>query len=118
MTAARYGNDQPDSARRPTLLYMPGTGVGGGSFWSYEFYAGGPTPYVRSDSALRLQVRRGPQRVFTTAEFADSLAARGFGVRRVAVFPYFHVSQLSYAFLNRDTRAGTLVPYVLAEVNE
>lgn len=118
MTAARYVNEQSDSTHRLTLLYMPGTGVGGGSFWSYEFYASSPTRYVRSDSVLRVHIRRGPQRVFTTAEFADSLAARGFDVRRVAVFPYYHVSQLSYSFLNRDTRAGTLVPYVLAEVNE
>ena len=118
MTAARYVNDQPNSARLPTLLYMPGTGVGGGSFWSYEFYAGGPTRFVRSDSALRVAVRRGPQQLFTTAEFADSLAARGFGVRRLAVFPYYHVSQLSYAFLNRDTRAATLQPYVLATISE
>lgn len=118
MTAARYVNDQPGLAQRPTLLYMPGTGVGGGSFWSYEFYASGPTRYVRSDSALRLWVRPGPQRVFTTTEFADALVARGFGIRRVAVFPYYHVSQLSYAFLNRDTRAGTLLPYVLAEVSQ
>ena len=118
MTAARYVNDQPGSARQATLLYMPGTGVGGGSFWSYEFYASGPTRYVRSDSALRIQVRRGPQRVFTTAELADSLTARGFGVRRIAIFPYYHVSQLSYAFLNRDTRAGTLLPYVMVEIKE
>lgn len=118
MTAARYVNDQPGSAQRPTLLYMPGTGVGGGSFWTYEFYAGGPTRYVRSDSALRVSVRRGPQRVFTTAGLADSLRARGFGVRRVAVFPYYHVSKLTYAFLDRDTRAKTLLPYVVIEVNE
>lgn len=118
MTAARYANDQPNLVQRPTLLYMPGTGVGGGSFWSYEFYAKNPTRYVRSDSALREQLQRGSQRVFTTAEFADSLATRGFGVRRLAVFPYYHVSKLSYAFLNRDTRAGTLLPYVLTEVKQ
>ena len=116
MTAARYVNGQPGPAQ-PTLLYMPGTGVGGGSFWSYEFYASGPTRYVRSDSALRAQVRRGPQRAFTTAELADSLTARGFGVRRVAIFPYYHVSKLSYAFLNSDTRAGTLLPYVLVSIS-
>ena len=118
MTAARYVNDQPAPAQRPTLLYMPGTGVGGGSFWSYEFYASGPTRYVRSDSAMRHQVRRGPQRVFTTAELADSLMTRGFTVRRLAVFPYYHVSRLSYAFLKRETRAKTLIPYVLAEVRQ
>ncbi|GAB3641502.1 ArnT family glycosyltransferase [Spirosoma arcticum] len=118
MTAARYVNDQPGTALRPTLLYMPGTGVGGGSFWSYEFYASGPTQYVRSDSALRVHVQRGPQRVFTSAEFADSLATRGLSVQRVAVFPYYHVSKLTYAFLNSDTRAGTLLPYVVVSVSE
>jgi hypothetical protein len=118
MTAARYVNEQPSSAQRQTLLFMPGTGVGGGSFWTYQFYASGPTHYVRSDSALRGDVQRGPQRVFATAESADTLAAHGFAVRRLAMFPYYHVSQLSYAFLNRDTRASTLSPYVLVEVNE
>jgi hypothetical protein len=118
MTAARYVNDQPGMAQRPTLLYMPGTGVGGGSFWSYEFYASGPAQYVRSDSVLRIHVQRGPQRVFTSAEFADSLATRGFSVQRVAVFPYYHVSKLTYAFLNSDTRPGTLLPYVVVLVSE
>jgi hypothetical protein len=118
MTAARYVNEQPRPVQRPTLLYMPGAGVGGGSFWTYEFYASGPARYVRSDSVLQIQLQQSPQRVFTTAELADSLVARGFGVRRMAVFPYYHVSQLSYTFLNRDTRATTLLPYVLAEVNK
>ncbi|HLL94708.1 MAG TPA: glycosyltransferase family 39 protein [Spirosoma sp.] len=117
MAAARYVNEQPGPAQRPTLLYMPGMGVGGGSFWTYEFYANGPTRYVRSDSALQVQLQRSPQRVFTTAELFDSLVARGFDVRRIAVFPYYHVSQLSYAFINSDTRSTTLLPYVLAEVN-
>ncbi|MDB5239885.1 MAG: glycosyl transferase, partial [Spirosoma sp.] len=111
MMAARYVNEQPGLVQHPTLLYMPGTGVGGGSFWSYEFYARGQTRYARSDSVLLVQLQRGPQPVFTTAELADSLVARGFDVRRMAVFPYYHVSQLSYAFLNRDTRATTLLPY-------
>ena len=118
MTAARYVNEQPNSTQRPTLLFMPGMGVGGGSFWTYQFYSRAPTRYVRSDSAMRVQVRRGPQRVFATAESADTLAAHGFAVRRLAMFPYYHVSQLSYAFMNRDTRASTLSPYVLVEVNE
>jgi 4-amino-4-deoxy-L-arabinose transferase-like glycosyltransferase len=116
MTAARYANVQLMSAQRPTLLYMPGTGVGGGSFWTYEFYAKAPTHYVRSDSALRVQLQRSPQQVFTSAELADSLENRGFGVKSIAVFPYYHVSQLSYAFLNRNTRSGTLSPYVLVTV--
>ena len=118
MTAARYVNGQPNSAQRQTLLFMPGTGVGGGSFWTYQFYANGPTRYVRSDSAMRVDVRSGPHRVFATAELADTLAVHGFAVRRLAMFPYYHVSQLSYTFLNRETRASTLSPYVLVEVNE
>ena len=116
MTAARYANEQPALAQRPTLLYMPGTGVGGGSFWTYEFYAGAPTRYVRSDSALRLQLQQRPQQLFTNAELADSLTSHGFDVQSIAVFPYYHVSQLSYAFLNRSTRSGTLSPYVLVTV--
>ena len=118
MTAARYANEQPHQVQRPTILYEPGTGVGGGSFWSYEFYATTPTQYARTDSALRQQIRTGPKQVFTTAADADSLATRGFTVRRLAVFPYFHVSQLTYEFLNHDTRAQTLLPYVLTEVSE
>lgn len=116
MVAARYANEQPDSQQRPTILYEPGTGVGGGSFWSYEFYAHAPTVYARSDSALRQQIQASPQRVFATATDADGLEMRGFTVRRVAVFPFYHVSQLTYEFLNPNTRSQTLSPYVLAEV--
>ncbi|MFD2571006.1 ArnT family glycosyltransferase [Spirosoma soli] len=116
MTAARYANQQPGLSNRPTILYEPGTGVGGGSFWTYEFYADAPTRYARSDSSLRRQVQSGPKQVFTTAVFADSLVARGFNIRRIAVFPYYHVSVLTYAFLNHETRAQTVEPYVLAEV--
>jgi len=115
-TAARLVNEQPARPRPVTLLYMPGTGVGGGSFWSYEFYASGPARYVRSDSAVQAQLRPGPQLTFTTAADADSLAARGFGIRRLATLPYFHVSTLSYEFINKQTRAKTLEPYVLVQV--
>ncbi|GAB2586963.1 ArnT family glycosyltransferase [Spirosoma areae] len=116
MATAQYVNGQPNLAQRPTVLYEPGTGVGGGSFWTYELYANAPTLYARSDSALRVQVQKAPKQVFTTAELADSLTQRGFQVRRLAVFPYFHVSQLTYDFLNPATRAKTLLPYVLAEI--
>lgn len=114
-TAARAVNTQAGSSKK-TLLYLPGTGVGGGSFWSYEFYADGPTPYVRSDTAMQTQLRRGPQLTFTTAAWADSLSSNGFVVRRLATFPYYHVSTLSYEFLNADTRARTLDVCVLVEV--
>lgn len=117
MTAARYVNEQPDLVQQPVWLYLPGTGVGGGSFWSYEFYATGPTAYVRSDSALRQRLQRGPIMVFTEGVYADSLVSRGFGLRRLAAFPFFHVSTLTGDFLNPDTRPKTLEPYVLAEVS-
>lgn len=117
MAAAQYANAQPDLSKHPTVLYEPGTGVGGGSFWTYEFYANAPTRYARTDSVLRQQIRTGSQQVFTTAVYADSLAMRGFQVRRLAAFPYYHVSQLTYAFLNPATRSQTLLPYVLAEVD-
>ena len=116
MATAQYVNKQPILSKRPTLLYEPGSGVGGGSFWSYEFYAHAPTVYVRSDWAMHQQVSTGSKQVFTTADQADSLTAHGFMVRRLAVFPYYHVSQLTYEFLNPDTRPKTLLPYVLAEV--
>jgi hypothetical protein len=116
MATANYVNEEARLASRPTLLYEPGTGVGGGSFWTYEFYAQAPTSYVRIDSAMRAQVQKAPQQVFTTAEFASSLETHGFRVKRLAMFPYYHVSQLTYEFLNPTTRAKTLSPYVLAEV--
>lgn len=116
MATANYVNEEARLASRPTLLYEPGTGVGGGSFWTYEFYAQAPTSYVRTDSAMRVQVQKAPQQVFTTAEFASSLETHGFRVKRLAMFPYYHVSQLTYEFLNPATRAKTLSPYVLAEV--
>jgi 4-amino-4-deoxy-L-arabinose transferase-like glycosyltransferase len=115
--AADYASNQPTTASQPTILYEPGTGVGGGSFWSYEFYAKAPTQYARTDSALSVQLRTGAQQVFTSAELADSLGNRGFTVRTLAVFPYYHVSQLTYDFLNPATRSQTLSAYVLAEVS-
>ena len=118
MATAQYANGQPKLSPRPTLLYEPGTGVGGGSFWTYEFYANAPTHYVRTDSALRVQLQTGPKQVFATALDADSLAKRGFTVQTVAVFPYYHVSQLTYDFLNPATRSQTILPYVLADVSE
>jgi len=116
MATADYVNADAKLSKRPTVLYEPGTGVGGGSFWTYEFYAQAPTQYIRTDSAMQAQAQKAPQQVFTTAEFADSLEARGFQVKRLAMFPYYHVSQLTYDFLNPDTRAKTLLPYVLVEV--
>ena len=117
-SAALYANAQPALARQPTILYEPGTGVGGGSFWSYEFYADAPTQYARSDSALRTLVQRGPRLTFTTAELADSLSHRGFGVQRLAAFPFYHISQLTADFLNPTTRPQMLSPYVLASISE
>ncbi|GAB3025672.1 ArnT family glycosyltransferase [Spirosoma pulveris] len=116
MAGAQYVNDDTKLAKRPTVLYEPGTGVGGGSFWSYEFYVRSPTIYARSDSALKLQLQSGSRQVFTSGAEADSLESRGFQVKHLAVFPYYHVSQLSYDFLNPATRSQTLEPYVLAEV--
>jgi 4-amino-4-deoxy-L-arabinose transferase-like glycosyltransferase len=116
MAAARYVNNDPKLVKRPTILYEPGTGVGGGSFWTYELYASAPTVYARSDSSLKARLQTGPQQVFTTGEYADSLETRGFQVRHLAVLPYYHVSQLTYEFLNPATRSQTLLPYVLAEV--
>ncbi len=118
MVAARSVNAQPGSTRQITVLHKPGTGPGTGSFWTYEFYTDNPTRYTRTDSALRVAVRNGPQRVFTTAEAADSLTVRGFTVRRVAAFPYYHITKLTYPFLKRSTRAGTLRPYVLVDVRK
>lgn len=115
--AADYANTQPTTANHPTILYEPGTGVGGGSFWSYEFYAHAPTQYARTDSALSTQLQTDNRQVFTSAEFADSLSHRGFTVRTLAVFPYYHISQLTYDFLNPATRSRTLSAYVLADVS-
>ncbi|MFD2935885.1 ArnT family glycosyltransferase [Spirosoma flavum] len=118
MATARYVNTEPKLAKRPTVLYEPGTGVGGGSFWTYEFYAKAPTVYARTDSALRVQVQTESRLVFTTGVYADSLMMRGFRVKRLAMFPYYHVSQLTYPFLNPTTRSQTLLHYVLAEVSQ
>jgi 4-amino-4-deoxy-L-arabinose transferase-like glycosyltransferase len=117
MAAAQYVNANPDLARQQTWLYEPGTGVGSGSYWSYEFYARGATPYVRSDSALRDLIKTGPKRIFAEGPFVDALSKNDFMIQPVAVFPYFPVSRLSYSFLNLATRNQTLQPYVLVEVS-
>ncbi|QKZ12846.1 ArnT family glycosyltransferase [Spirosoma sp. KUDC1026] len=118
MAAAQHVNENPALARQQTWLYEPGTGVGGGSYWSYEFYANGSAPYVRSDSALRALVSTGPKRIFADGPFIDALSKNDFIVQPLAVFPYFPVSRLSYPFLNYATRNQTLQPYVLVEVSE
>ncbi|GAB3943963.1 hypothetical protein GCM10028805_10940 [Spirosoma harenae] len=117
MVAARYTNELPKTSQRPTILYEPGTGVGGGSFWSYELYTEMPTYYARNDTALKKQIQSGRNQIFTSAEEADSLAHRGFPLRTLAVFPYYHISELTYDFLNPATRSKTLAPYILAEID-
>jgi hypothetical protein len=113
MVAADYANARPD-LQRTTWFY--GGSTYGESSWSYEYYTHQPTHYIYADSTLRRAAQQGPVQVLTTPVYADSLTQRGFQVRRLATFPYYHVSQLTGAFLNPATRPGTLKAYILAEV--
>lgn len=113
MMAADYTNARP-ALHRTTWFY--GGAIYGESSWSYEYYTNHPTHYVYADSTLRRATRQGPVQVLTTPTYADSLTRQGFQVRRLALFPYYHVSQLTGAFLNPATRPGTLKAYILAEV--
>ena len=113
MVAAEYTNSRPE-LRQTTWFY--GGSTYGESSWSYEYYTNHPTHYIYADSTLRRATATGPVQVLTTPAYADSLTRNGFQVRRLALFPYYHVSQLTLAFLNPTTRPGTLRAYVLAEV--
>jgi hypothetical protein len=113
MVAAEYTNSRPEF-HRTTWFY--GGSTYGESSWSYEYYTHQPTRYIYADSTLRQATRKGPVQVLTTPPYADSLTRQGFQVRRLATFPYYHVSQLTAAFLNPATRPGTLKAYILAEV--
>lgn len=113
MVAAEYTNSRPEF-HRTTWFY--GGSTYGESSWSYEYYTHQPTRYVYADSTLREAVRKGPVQVLTTPPYADSLTRQGFQVRRLATFPYYHVSQLTGAFLTPATRPSTLKAYILAEV--
>lgn len=113
MVAADYANTRP-ALQRTTWFY--GGDTYGESSWSYEYYTRQPTHYIYTDSTLQQAIRTGPVQVLTTAPYADSLTRQGFQVRRLATFPYYHVSQLTGTFLNPATRASTLKAYILAEV--
>ncbi|XWW46475.1 glycosyltransferase family 39 protein [Fibrella sp. USSR17] len=113
MVAADYTNARPE-LHRTTWFY--GGSTYGESSWSYEYYTKHPTHYVYADSTLRRAAATGPVQVLTTPSYADSLTANGFQVRRLATFPYYHVSQLTGTFLNPATRPSTLKAYILAEV--
>jgi 4-amino-4-deoxy-L-arabinose transferase-like glycosyltransferase len=113
MVAAEYTNARPDWT---DTTYLYGFQTFGESSWTYEYYTQHPVQYVYQDSTLRRLSQTAPVKVFTTAIYADSLAQRGFSVKRIASFPYYRVSQLSAQFLNPATRPQTLKAYVLAEV--
>jgi len=113
MVAAEYTNSRPE-LHRTTWFY--GGSTYGESSWSYEYYTNHPTHYVYADSTLRRAAAAGPVQVLTTPSYADSLTATGFQVRRLATFPYYHISQLTGTFLNPATRPSTLKAYILAEV--
>ncbi|MBO0931640.1 ArnT family glycosyltransferase [Fibrella aquatilis] len=113
MVAAEYTNARP-ALQQTTYLY--GFQTFGESSWTYEYYTQHPTHYIYQDSTLRRLTNTAPVQVLTTAVYADSLAAKGFTVRRIASFPYYRVSQLSAQFINPATRPQTLKAYVLAEV--
>ncbi|MBO0935360.1 glycosyl transferase [Fibrella sp. HMF5335] len=113
MVAAQYTNARPDWTG---TTYLYGFQTFGESSWTYEYYTRHPTQYVYQDSTLRRLTQTAPVHVFTTAVYADSLANKGFNVRRIASFPYYRVSQLSAQFLNPATRPQTLKAYVLARV--
>ena len=113
MVAAEYTNARPDWTG---TTYLYGLQTFGESSWTYEYYTQHPVQYIYQDSTLRQLSKTAPVKVFTTAIYADSLAQRGFSVKRIALFPYYRVSQLSARFLNPVTRPQTLKAYVLAEV--
>ncbi|RYF65876.1 MAG: glycosyl transferase, partial [Cytophagaceae bacterium] len=113
MVAADYANTRPD-LQRTTWFY--GGDTYGESSWSYEYYTKQPTHYIYADSTLKRVTQQGPVQVLTTPVYADSLTKQGFRVRRLATFPYYHVSQLTGTFLNPATRPSTLKAYILAEV--
>ena len=113
MVAAEYANARP-ALQQTTYLY--GLQTFGESSWTYEYYTQHPTHYIYQDSTLHRLTKTAPVQVLTTAIYADSLAAKGFTVKRIASFPYYRVSQLSATFINPATRPQTLKAYVLAEV--
>ncbi len=107
MEAARFINRE-NTAAAPVGTY-------GDPSYSFDFYLNQPLTY-HTDSTLRQQTRQRPAWVFLTAADADTLVHKGFRLRKLGTFSYFHVSQPSGEFLNKNTRASVLTPYVVAEV--
>lgn len=94
---------------RPVAIYRH-------NFYSYDFFLQHPIQYYEQDSVLASAARYQPLWVFTDRQNADSLARKGFSVRPLAEFSYYHITKPSLPFLNAQTRDSVTTPYVVAEI--
>lgn len=86
--------------------------------YSFEFYLDQPVHYWRNPDTLQTAASRQPVIVFTRPERLDSLQQQGWTVKQLKSFSYFHVSQLKGSFLDHETRASAVEPFVVAEVRK
>jgi hypothetical protein len=102
--AAFYANRLPPG--EPVGLY-------GEDSYSFAFYTKAPVHYWQLTDLQNTLV---PVLIFTRRDLLDSLRAGGLAVEALHDFPHFHISQLTGAFINYNTRETATTAFALARI--
>jgi hypothetical protein len=94
------------------VVYMPARGS---QSWSLEFYSKQHVKAIDIDNPIRIDADH-QALFFVQSGIYDRLLAKGYKVKILEEFPYYHISQLSGDFLNYKTRVKTLENYKLVMV--
>jgi hypothetical protein len=84
--------------------------------YSFEFC--GNTQLKRENTAFELLANKQASKILIPVKEVKNISADSFDVKKIQVFPYFYVTQITSEFFNYKTRKNTLDSLAIIEVQK
>ena len=86
--------------------------------YSFDFYARRPVRDLKTPDEILEEARRGPVWIYTDAQGAGELRRLPVVIDHESALPHFHVSRLTFRFLNPATRSSAVEPRYLLRLRK